>query len=55
MTLPTTPTTMTSGRLRWAPATAPAAIAPPRGMVSSEGTGMQAASAVIRMSMARYP
>jgi hypothetical protein len=33
--------------LRCAPATAPAASAPPKGIVSSEGIGIQADSAVL--------
>ena len=54
-TLPATPAAITSTRLRCAPATAPADRAPANSIVSSDGTGMHADSASIRMNIARYP
>src|SRR5689334_24494932 len=46
---------MTPMRFRLVPGTAPAASAPPKVMISSEGTGRHADSATMSTKMARYP
>ncbi|MBR7829305.1 polysaccharide biosynthesis protein [Actinospica sp. MGRD01-02] len=52
---PATPAATTASRFRCVPATAPAASAPPKSMIGSEGTGMQADSASMSTNIARYP